>query len=238
MNPWQEDLEYFIEWMLLGEASRTPSGRGFQPFVGAWILGGEGRVSDLRLRRFVCISALAQIGKYSIDQAAAFVAGKASGSQANVIRVGYYEVKARKGRPIPGWEGCTREVAVWFERYLFWRYWVVCSPEEDLRFSKAKYRERYSQPYARRLQALTDSIRRDGDLIKLARICIDIGGPPERCWFDCDIGSLRELAKSPVIGSSYIQMPDGSIVNAREFAKNPVIVSLFPLGENRTTTSE
>ena len=174
MNPWQEDLEYFVEWMLLGEVERMPSGkRQGQPMAGTWMSYGLGkgmRGSDLRLRQYLCIQALARIGKYSIEQAAALVAGGAArGSHyTNVIRVRYCQDKHQQHLPVPG---CMDTLGIWFTGYLSWRNWVLYSPEETLQHSMTEYRARYGQARARRLQTLRDIIRNDGDSIEMARVC-------------------------------------------------------------------
>jgi hypothetical protein len=191
MDSWQKDMKHFVEWMLLGEVVRTPSGkRQRQPMVGQWISYGRGkgmRGSDLRNRRFLCIEALTKIGGHSISYAAATVAHTAiPKSPIDVIRVGYYEVKDRK--PLD-------ELGLWLRCYLDWRNWVLYSPEATLRFELTRYRESYGQMRRRRLQTLMERIRDQagGQLIEAARMCNRIG-PLALSFLDDDIASLREHA--------------------------------------------
>jgi hypothetical protein len=203
MNPWQKEVEeYFVEWMLLGEVKRMPSGkRQRQPMKGQWMSYGRGkgmRGSDLPRRHYLCIDALHRIGEHSIDNAAVLVAGKevphattstAIYRHANVLRGGYYDEAKRRRHLGPG---STDLLGIWFRFYLSWRNWVLYSPEATLQYELARYPEGYERT---RLKTLIHGIRRQagGQLIEAAGMC-NCMGPLALSFLDHDIASLREHA--------------------------------------------
>jgi hypothetical protein len=75
----QDDLTYFVAFVLLDEARRTPSGkRQTKPMKGFW-MSRQGkwramRESDRRIRWCVCIEALRNVRQMSVEKAAAEVA--------------------------------------------------------------------------------------------------------------------------------------------------------------------
>jgi hypothetical protein len=152
----QDDLLYFVSYVLLDEATRPVSGkRQTRPLDGFWMSrhGKTGmRLSDGRLRRNSCIDALRTTGGMSISTAAARV-GKVLGStrptSVNKIRVDYYEHKA------------VRDPRVFLSQFLSWRAWVLESSEEALRFALSRYGEHFGRPRRERLAKLMEDLRRD-----------------------------------------------------------------------------
>jgi hypothetical protein len=193
---WKEDVDFFVDWMLLGEVARGFSGkRQRQPMKGAWISHGQGkgmRGSDKRLRRFVCIEALTRWGGESIHHAAEIIADRGIPRiSADVIRVGYYEVKEQQHTVVRGY-GVAE---MYFQQYLDWRNWVLYSLTETFQQASVEYRESYGKLRAYRVEALMECIRRQasGPVIKAARMCRRMG-PLGLCLLEHDMGSLREHA--------------------------------------------
>src|SRR5271169_1130705 len=97
----QEDLPYYVKFVLLDEAWRHPSGkRQRERMTGFWMCGqlrAGMRESDRRLRRNACIEAVRQVQGTSVSKAAAAVCayrvGKPTAAQVAVLRVGYYECR-------------------------------------------------------------------------------------------------------------------------------------------------
>jgi len=97
----QDDLPYFLAYVLLDDAHRTPSGkRQIKPMKGFW-MSRQGkwsaiRESDRRIRWCVGIEARKSVGKMSVEKAAAEVArvqGRSTASEVAVIRVAYYQCR-------------------------------------------------------------------------------------------------------------------------------------------------
>ncbi|MBZ5636950.1 MAG: tetratricopeptide repeat-containing protein [Acidobacteriia bacterium] len=153
----QDDLPYFVPFVLLDEATRSPSGkRQTMPMKGFWMErpGTTGmRESDGRLRRNVCIDALREFGGKPVDKAASEVAtilGRRTAACVSRIRVDYYQ-----RRP----ERAVRDI--FFSQFLSWREWVFESSEERLEFILRSYGQEFGQNRLRRLSELMEKIRRD-----------------------------------------------------------------------------
>jgi hypothetical protein len=153
----QDDLPYFLEFVLLDEAWRAPSGkRQAKPMEGNWmsIHGNSGmRESDRRLRCSVCIHTLKEIGGMTVEKAAAHVAtllGRKSEAEVAVIRVAYYE------RP-PG----TLRCQAFHSQFIDWRAWVLRSDEETLRFFLDEYQRGFGLHRHQRLANLIWNLRDD-----------------------------------------------------------------------------
>jgi hypothetical protein len=154
----QDDLPYFVAYVLLDEARRNPSGkRQTKPMKGFWMsrVGKwpEIRQSDVRIRWCVCIEALRSVGQVSVEKAAAEVAGLLGRSTAHevaVIRVAYYE--CRLGR---------YQLYSFFEKFLHWRKWVLSSDAETIRRTLDHYGREFGQVRRARLAALFAEVRSD-----------------------------------------------------------------------------
>jgi hypothetical protein len=199
----RDDLSYFLEFVLLDEAWRAPSGkRQVKPMEGMWMVrhGNSGmRESDRRLRCNVCIHTLNEIGGMTVEKAAAHVAtllGRTSAAEVAVIRVAYYE------RP----PGALRSQAFHLQ-FIDWRAWVFRSNEETLRFFLDEYKRGFGNHRHQRLAKLIQNLRddrrqRDRNRIwllepgQLARTRIESNyWDPERDWqfLATDVWSLGQL---------------------------------------------
>jgi hypothetical protein len=153
----QDDLRYFVAFVILDEAWRPPSGkRQTQPMKGFW-MSRQGtlpiRESDHRVRCGVCIEAFRKVERISVYQAAAKVAarlGRRTAAQVEVVRVAYHE--SRFGR---------HQLNSFFAQFLFWRDWVLKSNQETLGSTLDDYGRMFGQLRRRRLASLFDRIRRD-----------------------------------------------------------------------------
>jgi hypothetical protein len=153
----QDDLPYFVDYVLLDEAWRTPSGkRQTKPMKGFWMLG-QGKLSlrqsDSRVRRSACIEAFKRVERMSVGRAAAHVAsalGRRSAAAVEVMRVAYYECASGRHQ----WRS-------FFDQFLFWRKWVLKSNQETLRSVLNDYGREFGQSRRQRLAGLFDRIRRD-----------------------------------------------------------------------------
>lgn len=159
----QDDLPYFLEFVLLDEARRHPSGkRQLEPLKGFW-MSRQGhlrdmRRSDRRIRWCVCIEALRSVGQMPVEKAAAEVAGMLGLSTAKdvaVIRVAYYE--SRFGR---------YQLNSFFHSFLHWRKWLLSSNEETIRVILDLYGRQFGQSQQARMAALFTAVRSDAMQVK------------------------------------------------------------------------
>jgi hypothetical protein len=169
----QEDLEYFIAFVLLDEASRLPCGkRQTQPMSGFW-MNRQGKLgirrSDGRLRRAACIEALTTIGKERVEKAAARVAKTLGGLQTAkhiaVIRVDYYETR----RTAPD------ALRLFIPSFVSWRDWVLTADDQTLQFALDRYASAFGRRRRKSLAKLFTAIRNDS--IQLDRNRAWILGP-------------------------------------------------------------
>lgn len=156
LNP--DDLKYFVTYVLLDEAHRTPSGkRQVEPMNGFW-MSRQGKLramrqSDRRIRWCVCIEAFRSVEQMSVEKAAVEVAGvlgRSTASEVAVIRVAYYECQL--GR---------YQLNSFFQNFLHWRKWLLASDEETLRIILEHYGRAFGQGRRARLGSLLDDVRSD-----------------------------------------------------------------------------
>jgi hypothetical protein len=178
MNLTKGDSSYFIEYVLLDEASRLSSGRRkrqTQPMAGFWLARyrspprkpgkAKSRLSDRRERRFVCICELSTVEGCGIEMGANEVAqrlrdlrgiGNATSKGVAVIREGYYHFKASRS-PL--------ELAsihdFWVGSFLHWRGWALCSDDWTINAALARYELQYGEPRRRQLEVLIRRLRAD-----------------------------------------------------------------------------
>jgi len=171
----QDDLLYFVSFVLLDEATRPVSGkRQTRSLDGFWISRpGKAalRLSDGRLRRNSCIDALRTIGRMSVSQAAARVGkvlGRTTPTAANRIRVDYYQDRT------------VRDTGVFLSQFLGWRAWVLESSEETLRFILSMYGEHFGGRRRERLAKLIGYLRRDAVQVARNREWLLSPGTPAR----------------------------------------------------------
>jgi hypothetical protein len=155
----QDDLPYFLAYVLLDEARRTPTGkRQIKSMNGFW-MSRQGkwpaiRESDRRIRWCVGIEALRSVGHMSVEKAAAEVARvleRSMASEVAVIRVAYYE--CRLGR---------YQLNPFFQNFLEWRKWLLASDEETVRVILDLYGRKFGQDRLLRMATLFDAVRSDG----------------------------------------------------------------------------
>jgi hypothetical protein len=154
----EEDLDYFVPYVLLGECRREPSGkRQRQSMIGPW-MSRQGtlkmRGSDRRLRCAVCIEALTKIGRESVDQAAARVVtllGEQSAKQVDVIRVAYYEV-----RPAG-----QHQLGLFYDSFLRWRQLGLTYDDAELPCILDSYAKDVDHSRMESLSALFRTMRSD-----------------------------------------------------------------------------
>ena len=165
-----DDLPYYVAYVLLDEACRSPSGkRQTAPLKGMWMAlqGTRGmQLSDRRLRWAVCVEALRRVRGLSVDKAAAEIAavlGQGSAKQVNVIRVAYYE---RRRRHVAHWDQ-------FFFAFLRWRRWVLESDEETIQVAL-----RTCPPYMGTLRGANSLPR----LIVCVRNPVRNSGTAVGCW--------------------------------------------------------
>jgi hypothetical protein len=153
-----DDLKYFVAYVLLDEAHRTPSGkRQVEPMNGFW-MSRQGKLramrkSDRRIRWCVCIEAFRSVEQMSVEKAAVEVAGvlgRSTASEVAVIRVAYYECQL--GR---------YQLNSFFQNFLHWRKWLLASDEETLRIILEHYGRAFGQGRRARLGSLLDDVRSD-----------------------------------------------------------------------------
>ena len=153
----QQDLPFFVAYLLLDEAKRAPSGkRQTSPMKGFWVSRTREhgmRVSDRALRRHVCIESLRRVGGKSVSQAAADVATelrRETSAEVNVIRAGYYE-----GQPHAiSWD-------FFFGEFLRFREWVLLSSEKQRQSDLDRYQAEYGRYAGERLDKLFKDLRGD-----------------------------------------------------------------------------
>ena len=154
----QDDLPFFLDFVLLDEAWRLPSGkRQREPMNGFWMSGqlkAGMRGSDGRLRSAVCIEALRRVGGMSVGKAAAAVAvyrgGKRTAAKVQVLRVGYYE--------------CRPDTVSWdffVGQFLHLREWALQLDEEALEHLLELYQRSFGKPRRRALAACIQRLRND-----------------------------------------------------------------------------
>jgi len=153
-----DDLKYFVAYVLLDEAHRTPSGkRQVEPMNGFW-MSRQGKLramrkSDRRIRWCVCIEAFRSVEQMSVEKAAVEVAGvlgRSTASEVAVIRVAYYECQL--GR---------YQLNSFFQNFLHWRKWLLASGEETLRIILVHYGREFGQVRRVRLASLFDGVQSD-----------------------------------------------------------------------------
>ena len=154
----QDDLPYFVDYVLLDEAHRRPSGkRQIKPMSGFW-MSRQGnwsaiRESDRRMRWCVAIEALKNVGQMPVEKAAVEVArvqGRSTAREVAVIRVAYYE--CRLGR---------YQLNSFFQNFLHWRKWLLASDEETLRVILNHYGKEFREVWRSRMARLFDEVRSD-----------------------------------------------------------------------------
>jgi hypothetical protein len=162
----QDDLPYFLAYVLLDDAHRTPSGkRQIKPMKGFW-MSRQGkwsaiRESDRRIRWCVGIEALRSVGQMSVEKAAAEVArvlGRSTASEVAVIRVAYYECQV--GR---------YQLNSFFQNFLQWRKWLLASDEETLRVILDLYGKEFREDWRSRMATLFDDVRSDSMQVRRNR---------------------------------------------------------------------
>jgi hypothetical protein len=154
----QEDLKYFVPFLLLDEARRSPSGkRQTMSMNGFWMsrLGAHRcRVSDLPWRRRVCIHVLSTIGELSVSNASAAVAdilGLGTETDVNVIRVDYYECKSK----------LAQFLGEFYTQFINWRRWVYESNDETLHVVLDLFKSQFGQQRHTRLSNLIEGLKSD-----------------------------------------------------------------------------
>lgn len=155
---WPDDLDYFCLYILLDEATRTPSGkRQTRPFAGFWVeWGGKPafRKSDAQERYYVCIEALHKLGQVPIQKAAAYVAavvGKGTDRAVEVIRDGYYGFRQHR----------HLSLELWVSMFFSWRDWVLSSDAFTIGFALARYYEKHGPARMERMAELMSAIHED-----------------------------------------------------------------------------
>ena len=86
----KRELDWFIDWVLMGEAVRPPGKRGGSPLIGLWFVryGAKYmRRSDMRERRYVCILALRRWGGMTGKEAVSTVAQKVLGPSVSAKQI-------------------------------------------------------------------------------------------------------------------------------------------------------
>lgn len=149
-----QDLPYFLSFVLLDEASREPSGRRHQtqPLKGFWSSRSGAtnlRGTDLPLRRRVCIDAIRQVDGKAISKCAAEIGailGANTADDVEMIRIKYYEDRNK-----------SNEYEAFFSKFLFWRKWAIESDTRTIQFVLELYETDYD---ADRRQLLADLIGR------------------------------------------------------------------------------
>lgn len=154
----QQDLPYYVAYVLLDEATRPPSGkRQTLPMQGFWMSrqGKTGmRESDGRFRRGSCMEALLTVGRMTVSKAAAYVAqilGRTTSADVNRIRVDHYEQRV----------GGNRNRGMFWGQFLSWREWVLESSEKRLQFFLGQYGEAFGPLRRCRLEKLMYDLRAD-----------------------------------------------------------------------------
>lgn len=153
----QDDLHYFVAFVLLDEASRARSGKRQRGLMkGYWMAGQMKaglRLSDRRFRDSVCIEALRTVGAMPVAKAAAHVAavlGKPRAAEVDVLRVAYYECL-----PAPlSWN-------LFFPQFLHWRAWVFQSGQELLNRMLEDYGRRFGRVHRRSLAKWIERLQSD-----------------------------------------------------------------------------
>lgn len=153
----QQDLPFFVTYVLLDEAKRTRSGkRQTKPMNGLWMSRTRPyrmRLSDVPLRKKVCIEALRRVGRMSLSKAAAYVAhelGESTSADVNRIRLAYYD---RRPRAI-SWD-------LFFGQFLSFREWVFESSEGQLQLSLDLFERNHGRSRLEDLAKLYGDLRRD-----------------------------------------------------------------------------
>ena len=163
----KEEVDYFVEYVLLDKAFREAAKRQTKNISGFWVgylqssARKKGRAirrgSDLRERRYVCIEVLHRTGDRPIANAAAEVADKiykSSLEDVEKIRTDYYNFKKSNPGDL---------VSRWIGQFLFWRDWVLSSREEMIQSALEPYQEKYGKLRRKRLEELMKDIRSDKD---------------------------------------------------------------------------
>ena len=157
----QNDVSGFIEFVLLDEATRSPSRKQKNPMRGFW-LQRSGQIrgirrSDRRERIYVCVKTLHTVREWPIERAAIEVAELLGGStrkQIEVVRNAYYEVEKKPNAAV-AW-------AYWPDAFYNWRGWVLSTDEWTLQQVLRLYQERFGLSRRDRLEALLAQLRRPG----------------------------------------------------------------------------
>ena len=159
-----EELPYFVGFVLLDEALRQPSGkRQTKPLVGFWSQrsGPIGlRLSDMRQRHKVCMTALQRVGGRTPGDAASEVVEiqNLKASRIDSVRTSFHDGPAVDD----GYGGFYRD-------FLHWREWVLNSPAATLRVALQHYGKAYGRHRQQRLTKLVRELRQDTDQAKLHR---------------------------------------------------------------------
>ena len=151
----QQDLQYFVEFVLLDELKRKPAGkRQTRPLVGFWSQtnGKKGlRKSDRRERINVCIEALRKISGLSVSDAAIEVAkilDETLSNQVDVIRTGYYSCAHADYRNH-------------YRHFVSWREWVLKANADTIEHSVRAFAKEIGPNRAMKLKSLFDRLRLD-----------------------------------------------------------------------------
>ena len=158
-----DELFYFNRFVLWDEAWREPSGkRQTKPLVGFWMQRSGSmklRLSDLRLRQKVCMTALCRVDALSQSSAAAEVAHLLGlGNSSESIRTAFHEGDAIDA----GYNG-------FYLRFLQWREWVLASPKATLERALKDFGKRSGIVERRRLGGLIRQLRQDARQLALHR---------------------------------------------------------------------